>query len=102
MEEHQQRKQHLAESLHINSSAESITKGSVVLFHSTANNMQNEKNSAKCTENAGNVMSLLSLDCLLWVAQLTRTRDKEISHSPEHNRKQTILCKIPLVKKINK
>lgn len=76
MEEYQRRKQYLAESLHINSSAESLMKGLVVISHSTTNNVQNEKTSSKLTANAHNVMALLSLDGLLWAEQLRKSRAK--------------------------
>lgn len=82
VEEHQRRKQYLAESLRINNSAESLTKGSVVLSHSTANNVQNEKTSAKCTENTDNVMPLLSLDCLFWAEELMRSRAEKNQPHP--------------------
>lgn len=77
VEEHQQRKQYLAESLCVNSSAESLTKGSVVLSNSTTNNVQNEKTYAKSMGNADDLMPLLSLDCLLWAKQFTRSRAKK-------------------------
>jgi len=47
-----------------------------------ANNVQNEKNSAKCTEKADNVVPLLSLDGLLGAEQLTRSRAKKNQPHP--------------------
>lgn len=77
-DEQQKKKQYFVESVHTNSSAENPTKGSVVLSHSTDNNIKNEKAFAwKCVENADSIIPLLSLNGLLWAEQLIRTWDKK-------------------------